>query len=166
MLCIIHKINNQTPEHFPFHLSKESVETRSPDHYQLKAKGPQQPDWHWRPHTFPLHSHRVDLWDKKCPTIISQGRQHSSHGASWSLEFSWSKRLKEGLMSRWWKNMERSGFPPLQTDLKALRKEKFLQPLILWHMSSSARRKLPPGLLLMLRWAKEILPLESCSIST
>lgn len=61
MLCIIHKTNNHTPEHFPFQLNKESVKTTSPDHYQLKAKGPLQPDQHCTPHTFPLHSHRVDL---------------------------------------------------------------------------------------------------------
>lgn len=42
---------------------------------------------------------------------------------------------------------------------QSLRKEKGLKPLTFWHMISSALRKLPPGLLLMLRSEKENPPL-------
>lgn len=128
MLCIIHKINNQIPVHFPFHLNEESVKTSSPDHYQLKAKAPQQPDQHCMPHIFSLHCHIVDLWDRKYPTTISLERQPSPHGVSGFLEFSWGRRLREGLMSRWWKHMERNGFHPIQTDLKAWERKSASSP--------------------------------------
>lgn len=161
MLCIIHKINNQIQEHFPFHLNDKSVKTRSPDHYQLKAKAPQQPDQHCMPHTFLLHCHRVKMSHHHLPGKAAPTPR--GFLVPWiQLEQEAQRGLDEQVVEAHGKKW----FSSYTSWPQSLRKEKCLKPLTLWHTSSSAMRRLSPGLMLMLRWIKEIPPLESCSTST